>query len=151
MLHGTWRLEGEIALLALPPATTPTRQDGLWRHTCCEIFLAPAATLSYVEGNFSPSGAWAAYAFSGYREGMAPAAIGSTPVIGIKATKDHMELTAMLAVPALLPNDRDWEAGLAVVVEETSGALSYWALAHTADRPDFHAREAFRYPLPVPS
>lgn len=78
------------------------------------------------------------------------ATLRSTPVTGMKLAEDHMELTATLTAPALLALDEAWEAGLAVVVEETSGALSYWALAHTAERPDFHARETFRYPLPVP-
>ena len=31
----------------------------------------------------------------------------------------------------------------AAVVEETDGRLSYWALTHPAERPDFHHRDGF--------
>jgi hypothetical protein len=49
------------------------------------------------------------------------------------------------------------QAGLCAVLEETSGALGYWALRHGAERPDFHLAEtrvlrlgsaAVRPPLP---
>lgn len=124
-------------------------EDGLWRHTCCEVFVAPAGSAAYAEGNFSPSGAWAVYAFSGYRESMMPATPARPPEMGIEVAADYLELTATLTTPSLLADTGDWDAGLAVVVEDRSGTLSYWALAHTADRPDFHARDAFRYPLPA--
>ena len=32
---------------------------------------------------------------------------------------------------------------LCVVIEELDGALSYWALAHPAPRPDFHHPDGF--------
>ena len=37
--------------------------------------------------------------------------------------------------------------GLAVIIEEASGGLSYWALAHPSDRPDFHHAGAFALEL----
>src|SRR5262245_25644347 len=42
--------------------------DRLWEHTCCEIFIARTGLPAYHEFNFSPSGEWAAYAFTAYRE-----------------------------------------------------------------------------------
>jgi hypothetical protein len=36
---------------------------------------------------------------------------------------------------------------LSAVIEETSGALSYWALRHAAGKPDFHHADAFTHPL----
>ena len=38
-------------------------------------------------------------------------------------------------------------AGLAVIIEEASGGLSYWALKHPSDRPDFHHAGAFALEL----
>ncbi|MDF7777123.1 DOMON-like domain-containing protein [Sphingomonas sp. AOB5] len=58
--------------LKLPPAATPARTDGLWQRTCFEIFLRDPGTGAYLEFNFSPSGEWAAYRFTGYREGVQP-------------------------------------------------------------------------------
>src|SRR5688572_23928827 len=67
-----YRLAGELAALRLPEPREPVRTDGLWRHTCFEAFIAQAAPGEYWEYNFSLSGAWAAYHFTAYREGMAP-------------------------------------------------------------------------------
>ena len=40
--------------------------------------------------------------------------------------------------------------GLAAVIEEQSGAKSYWAIAHPADKPDFHDPACFAATLPAP-
>jgi hypothetical protein len=40
--------------------------------------------------------------------------------------------------------------GLAAVIEEAGGTLSYWALAHSEDKPDFHASACFAAALPAP-
>jgi hypothetical protein len=34
-----------------------------------------------------------------------------------------------------------------VVIEETNGNKSYWALAHPAGKPDFHHADGFAYEL----
>ena len=36
-----------------------------------------------------------------------------------------------------------WQLGLSAVLEEKDGTKSYWALAHSADKPDFHAPGCF--------
>ena len=41
-----------------------------------------------------------------------------------------------------------WLAGLSAVIEEAQGALSYWALAHPSDKPDFHHPDSFVLDLP---
>ena len=61
-------------MLLAAAASRRQRTDGLWRHTCFEAFICRRATGEYWEYNFSPSGAWAAYQFSGYRAGMQPLA-----------------------------------------------------------------------------
>jgi hypothetical protein len=40
--------------------------------------------------------------------------------------------------------------GLAAVIEDVSGDLSYWALAHLSDKPDFHHPDGFALHLPGP-
>lgn len=46
--------------------------SGLWQSTCFELFIAAAPhqgqATPYLEFNFSPSGDWALFAFTGYRE-----------------------------------------------------------------------------------
>ena len=60
-------LEGDIERVRIPPP----RAERLWQHTCCEIFIAAEGLSAYDEYNFSPSGDWAAFAFTGYRDGSA--------------------------------------------------------------------------------
>ena len=65
----------------IPQVVDPARADELWRTTCFEAFLRPAGGNAYQEWNFAPSGEWAAYDFSGYRDGMAPAEVAAPPYI----------------------------------------------------------------------
>ena len=130
---------GRISDLKVPPPLAgERRRDELWRHTCFEAFIGAAGT-AYHEFNFAPSGAWAAYAFSGYREGMQSLAAAGTPAIEVQRTAAALVLEATLR-PSLVPA----RLALAAVLEENDGRLSYWALAHPADRPDFHHPDSFR-------
>jgi hypothetical protein len=116
----------------------------LWRHSCCEAFVRARGARAYHELNFSPSGQWACYAFSGERQrdvGYQPVA---SPSIDCRRKADAFLLTA--AVPdALMPPGEALEFGLAVVAESAAGTLAYWALAHPAARPDFHHPDAFAH------
>src|SRR5262249_36502234 len=56
--------------LGIPPITSATRADELWRTTCFEAFVRTSASSGYYEFNFAPSTQWAAYEFSRYRSGM---------------------------------------------------------------------------------
>lgn len=131
--------------LRLPEARPAGRADELWRHTCCELFVGARADAAYREFNWSPSGEWAAYAFSAYREGATPAANAVPPAgISFEAGEQGWTLRAQLAAAAL-PGAAatEIELGVAVVLEAADGKMSYWALRHAAARPDFHRRESF--------
>ena len=146
-----YELAGAVGRVRLPPQAPPGRAEGLWRHTCCEAFIAAGPGAAYAELNFSPSGQWAAYGFSDYRAGMAPLAL-EAPRIELQSGAERLVLCAAISwphplAPAGQPRAR---LGLATVVEEDSGALSYWALAHPRERPDFHDPRGFALTLPVP-
>jgi hypothetical protein len=128
----------------IPEVEEPVRKDELWRTTCFEAFLRPLAQDSYMEWNFAPSGDWAAYGFTGYREGMTKAEIGQPPYIRMEDNLTWWTLGATVAVPA----DVNWELGLSAVIEETDGTKSYWALAHPREKPDFHDPGCFAARLP---
>lgn len=134
-----YQLDSDLSMLAIPAATAPGAADGLWRHTCFEAFIADE-TPAYQEFNFSPSGQWAAYAFSRYRE-REVWTIGREPEIDIAQTSRQLLLTARLSA-ADLPSGR-LHLGMTAVVETRDGALSYWALRHPGARPDFHDRAGF--------
>ena len=142
-------VSGTIGNVRLPGMAPPARADELWRHTCFEAFVRALPSAAYHEFNFSPSRRWAAYRFSGYRAGMTPAEEIGTPGIEVQENAERYQLTATLALDksASLPSDAIWRLGVAAVIEEASGALSYWALAHPAGRADFHHSDCFAHEL----
>lgn len=133
-----YRLQGELARLRTPAPRPPARTDGLWAHTCFELFVAIADGAGYCEYNFSPSRQWAAYAFRGYRERDADPQLDAPP-IAVHTHGDVLELDTCVPAPPGLA----LRLALTAVVEDAAGALSYWALRHPAARPDFHLREGF--------
>jgi hypothetical protein len=137
-LNLSYRLAGDLATLAIPAPAAAVRTDGLWAHTCFEAFAA-AGGEGYLEFNLSPSGAWAAYRFDGYRQGMAPLEGIEAPRIEVARAGEALELRAVVR----LPWDAPLRVGLATVIEVADGRLSYWALRHPAAVPDFHNAAAF--------
>ena len=69
-LELSYIVTGQLSSIRMPSAAANARSDGLWRHTCFEAFIRASPDAGYYELNFSPSGQWAAYQFSGYRNGM---------------------------------------------------------------------------------
>jgi hypothetical protein len=127
------------ARFVLPKAHEPARAEGLWQSTCFEAFLQAEGEEAYREWNFSPSGQWAAYDFSAYREGMAEADVAA-PYVRMEDNMTWFTLGATIAVDA----DRHWHLGLSAVMEEADGTKSYWALAHPSfEKPDFHTSDCF--------
>jgi hypothetical protein len=136
---------GDVAGLRLPDVAKPARADELWKHTCFEAFIRAPDELAYIELNFSPSTAWAVYAFDGYRVGMRDAEI-VPPYIAVAATADRLEITVAVTLP-MLANTTLWRLALAAVIEDAAGAKSYWALAHAPGKPDFHHPDGFAHDL----
>lgn len=137
----TFEAEGEIGRVALPPPGEG-RADALWRHTCFEAFVAGAEGGGYLELNFAPSSQWAAYRFSGYREGMAEADIGD-PDVRVAIAPERLNLAARVPAPT-----GEARIALTAVVEDADGGKSYWALAHPPGAPDFHHRDGSTLVLP---
>ncbi|HUK01862.1 MAG TPA: DOMON-like domain-containing protein [Steroidobacteraceae bacterium] len=137
-----FRIDADPAALA-PFGTASGRRDGLWQHTCCEAFLADELGGGYCELNFAPSGAWAAYRFSSYRSGMSAAELPQPPSIRVTRSTTGVSLSASATLSQLLPARRA-RVGLAAVIEEANGRLSYWSAHHPAGKPDFHHPDSFR-------
>jgi hypothetical protein len=133
-----------LTRFVIPEAEKPSRTDDLWRTTCFEAFLRETGSQAYQEWNFAPSGAWAAYALSGYREGMTELEVGAPPYIRMEDNFTWWTLGATIAVEA----GKSWDLNLSAVLEEKDGTKSYWALAHVPDKPDFHSPDCFVAKLP---
>lgn len=146
-----YTIKGFIARLRIPPYQSTVRVDGLWQHTCFELFVGAKNDAEYYEFNFSPSGAWAAYGFSDYRQRIAIDAAGMEPEIGVQQDAGTFVLNAVLrldAFPEFRP-DVCLSIGLSAVIEDSDGSLSYWALKHPPGKPDFHHADAFALDLGV--
>ena len=146
-LNLEYHLRGSDILI--PARQTPGQADGLWQHTCCEAFVAAGEAAEYREFNFSPSGQWAAYRFTEYRERDMQFCASEAPHIDVAASADAFRLTASLP-PALLPSADEFQISLTCVVEGRDQDKTYWALAHCSPQPDFHLRPSFTLTLKVP-
>ena len=92
-----------------------------------------------------PSGNWAAYYFGAYRGGMAPLMKGAPPQIKLAQGDDHITLHVAVDLAWLLrsPFGVGLKLGLSAVIEDRAQVLSYWALKHPTEKPDFHHADAF--------
>jgi hypothetical protein len=148
----TYTVEGDLDRLRVPAPRTPRVAARLWEHTCCEIFIACKGMPAYYEFNLSPSGEWGAYAFDGYRsrrENERPIE-EPAPQVAVRGSADMLELDALIRLDCLpaLHSGAPLSLALSAVIEDSDGALSYWALRHPPGRPDFHHPEAFVLNLP---
>jgi len=149
-LHLSYRLDADLSQLRLPMSMTPVRADDLWRHTCFEAFISEPGSAGYSELNFSPSGQWAAYTFTGRRTGMRAANLGVAPSVAWRRTDGRLELDVEIGLDGLLsgPADSALRLSLCAVIQEESGTISYWALRHPDTQPDFHHPVGFVLELP---
>jgi hypothetical protein len=123
----------------IPEPKDPRRADDLWRTTCFEAFLQAPGADAYREWNFAPSGDWAAYDFTGRRDGRINAD-AAAPYVRLEDNMIWWAVGATIAADA----EVSWMLGLSAVLEEKDGTKSYWALAHpNPEKPDFHDPACF--------
>ena len=142
ILH--YEMNGALDQLIIPSELATTRADKLWEHTCFEAFIAVEGETGYLEYNFSPSSQWAGYAFENYRL-RRDCLINCSPVLEIMHMPKRLVLTAALEPEMLPPNPHHLplQVGISAILEAQDGTLSYWALHHPLDRPDFHHQGGF--------
>lgn len=141
----TFGLEGDLDAIRIPAPAAPAIVHGLWEHTCFELFIALDGEPAYHELNLAPSGAWAAFAFRGYRDGGPLADTALEPAVGVRREAGRLLLDARVPLARLSPAHTGARLRLActAVVEDAHGRRSYWALRHPPGRPDFHHRDGF--------
>jgi hypothetical protein len=117
------------------------RRDGLWRHTCCELFARDARVAGpYLEFNFSASGDWAAYAFDAPRQGMRAHDWGGAPMIIAERGGCLVRVSLpRVSLPRIAVGRRLTLSP--TVILETATGFGYWALRHPPGQPDFHAAD----------
>jgi hypothetical protein len=135
-----FEVRGDVSQVAWPAVVLGGRADELWRTTCFEAFLKSGE--AYWEFNFSPSEAWASYRFDGYRAGGRPAVELASPG-PLELEDGYAEFEVTFEPPPGVTH-----LGLSAVIQTTDGAISYWALVHPSDKPDFHHPDSFVVELP---
>ena len=143
LLRFVYRLQGDLAQLAVARSAASQRAERLWEHTCFEAFVAAGVAGEYCELNFAPSTEWAAYAFDAYRHGMRPLALAAGPIIEIVAGASELSVTASVELGALGAAPWPWRVGLTAVVADRAGRRGYYALRHPRANPDFHDAAGF--------
>jgi hypothetical protein len=132
-------LDADLDRLRIPGRRPARFVDGLWRHTCFEVFLARKGSRAYREYNLAPSGEWAGYVFRKYRHkdnGEVPA-----PRTRIRRSRRGLQVDLKIKAQGRM------RVGLSAVIQEKNGGISYWALRHPRGKPDFHHRRAFALEL----
>ena len=136
-------LQGNLDDLVLPAATEWTRCDNLWQSTCLEMFWAEEGKKNYWELNLAPNGACNVYAFTDYRTGMRQEERLAEPRIEIQRTAESFAVCAELETGKLQAGNTPLRIGVSGVLQHRDTRLSYWALAHPEEKPDFHTPQAF--------
>jgi hypothetical protein len=126
---------------------TPERADGLWQHTCLELFIQQAGHRAYTEFNFSPLARWNAYAFDDYRQPDISPPRQQRQVQLVSLHLQHYRLQALIDLSEILPADEPLQLGLTAVLQHPNEQLSYWALQHSGDQADFHRQADWILPL----
>ncbi len=150
-LQMTFSLDGDISRICLFPPGVSRIATQLWRHTCFEAFIAVEGQPAYHEFNFAPSGEWAVYAFRDYRNGGPLSNEVMRPSIAVRSADSRLELEALVRLDLLsaVHPRAPLSIGLSAVIEANDG-LSYWALCHPVDKPDFHDADGFALLLEPP-
>ena len=144
-------VEGADALLL--PAFGRERRDNLWQGTCFELFVKPDSR-GYVEFNFAPLSAWNAYSFVDWRMGKRPYQPDVEPGLSDSRTDGRKDsFPGLYALDVVISPDilllSPGSVGLAAILEEEGGTMSYWALAHPpGEEPNFHHPDCFVARLP---
>ncbi len=140
-----WRLSyevfGDLDQLDLPPEQASRRGRELWLGTCFELFIARASH-GYRELNMAPSGAWAGFDFDGYRS--QPRPLEPSPLASLKSFRSPERYRADIVLSDDAVPDMAAHVGPAVVLKDSLGQLSYWAMMHPPGKPDFHHPDLMR-------
>lgn len=132
-LHLTYLLQGDFSKVKIPSFEKISQKDNLWKSTCFECFALNPDHKSYIEFNFSPSGSWNIYSFKDYREPSDEKWFFDD--LQIKTEK----LKHSFALDAKIKSENISFLGFSLTAVVEAEDLSYWAIEHEAEHPDFHS------------
>lgn len=139
-------LIGELEKLLLSPIEEVGRRViGLWESTCFECFILNNETLSYYEFNFSPEGHWNSFYFPKKKSPLKEAESFSGIKVRVSPSDQAYKINVSIDLYCFIPGfwkEGEMSFGLTSVVESDKG-LSYWAISHQDEKPNFHNFNTF--------
>jgi hypothetical protein len=140
ILQLVYFIDGQVNDIDVPPFDQVKQSDSLWQTTCLECFLLLADGHTYIELNLSPKGYWDIYYFDDYRKPSSKSVdLLQVKSIQVNHNQNGLELKSEVDIAHISIK----AIGLSAVIEDKHQSISYWALQHTSDQPDFHTKEDF--------
>jgi hypothetical protein len=145
----SYRIKHGTPLIDLGSSTpNKSRVLKLWEKTCFELFIKNEKD-QYIEFNFSPNFEWNCFYFEKSGEVLKEWERMPMPVTDILLSSEHfflfVDIKKEFFPKGFFTRDSKLSAGITSVIKEKSKAMSYWALAHTDTRPNFHHFDSFKY------
>jgi len=128
-------------------AITPKRVIGLWESTCFECFIKNPNSDSYYEFNFSPDGHWNCFFFETPGKELKECNNIAFPTTISKHNDDHFSFSVEINTESMKEgfwSSKEMEFGLTTVIEDEKNNLSFWAIEHHDERPNFHNFSSFK-------
>jgi len=133
-------VSGDIENIQWPDFDCIQEGNDLWKTTCLECFCLLEDGKSYIELNFSPKGYWHIYYFDDYRQ---PSQTLKNVVCISDLVINKKDDGCRLQVEVHLNGISIKDIGFTAVIEDSNKEISYWALQHASNNPDFHKSETF--------
>jgi hypothetical protein len=150
LLEIQYQLVGDLAGLTIAaPVALPSRRFALWEATCLEFFVATLGQPHYWEFNLSPSGDWNVFRLEDYRQGLRNEELVPALPFQVSCQARELTLSLSLSLGGLVDRSEDLEMAMTAVLQDRSGAFSYWAVSHPGPEADFHRRDGFTVQLPA--
>lgn len=145
----SYKITGSLDELDLGDGTpVHERKIKLWEKTCFELFIKNSKD-QYIEFNFSPVFEWNCFFFNKKGDPLSPWIKIDHIASDILLSKDIFHIIVEIKKDQFPPHffdvKQDMSAGITSVIKNKLGHLSYWALSHEADRPNFHHFDSFKY------
>lgn len=143
-LNLKYQLGGDLSTVIIPKLnSSPTRRYDLWDRTCFEFFLRLKDTSKYWEFNLAPTGDWNVFRFHGLRQNIAEEMTFKDLPFKVMQTDEYLRLDIYIDLDRIIDREQNLDVAITTVVENKDRQLSYWALTHLANEPDFHHQDSF--------
>ncbi len=146
----TYLITGDTSkIITSAISDNPQRIIGLWESTCFEFFIRKNDPKEYMEFNFSPSLDWNCFEFRNNIDQLTQWSFKGNFKINFDKSSNQIEMKVIIPKSVLFEEFKDLNNlnySLTAVLKSNDGKdedLSYWAITHKDERPNFHHPDSF--------